>query len=1043
MDGQYVLYFLSLFLVGIISAGLGYYARTKYRLPGSRSVISAARKRAIASLSDGVLVLDEDNVVVDLNPVAENLIGQTASQLLGRPIEDIFSTYADLLARYQGVSEAHDEIEIGDGDGRRLFDLHISSLFDHRQKRRGYLITLRDVTSQKQSEEALDVSEERFRRLTFSSPDTIYIFNLATHQVEFINREEFLGYTMGELRAPGSIFGQVYMDDRERAAVFWQQLTACQTEEVQSVEYRLQHKAGHWEWIQNRAMILSRTPEGAPLEVLVLLTLITERKQMQAVLQEREAQFQKLVETTRVIPWVADAATLQFSYVGPQANSILGYAVETWYEPDFWLEHIYAEDRDRVIHSYQEVAQSQSDFEIEYRMASANGRVHWFRDMVTVEHGKNGPEMLRGFMIDITERKQAEEMLSQVTAVSLSAMVVVNRAGKIVFANKYIKVLFGYEPEELIGQSQECLIPERYHETHKQFHDRYFAQPVMVPLGRGRDLYGRRQDGSEFPAEIALSPMIKDDELLVLASIIDITERKQAEEKLSQQEEYLRILFEQTPIGIVTISMEGAITSANPRSLEIFGASVPKDLVGLNVFTFPRLAKTGISSMLAQSLSTGKMAEMESWYTTVWEKTVYVLARGVPHFNKQGQQIGLILLVEDLTQRIKAEEGMRQAQKLESLGLLAGGIAHDFNNLLVAMLGQTSLSLAKMSLENSARPHIEKAITAAEQAARLTQQLLAYSGRGQFQIVTLNLNALIEENLHLFAATIPKHIHLRTKLNESLPMIQADIAQLQQLVMNLLINAAEAIGDQTGAITIVSDTQDVDVTSQKYWLYTVTPLIPGPYVTLEVHDDGPGMAPEILEKVFDPFFTTKEKGHGLGLAAVLGIVKGHKGGLTVYSEVGRGTTFKLLFPASLADEIPPQAKSPARSRKAKGLVLVIDDEVHVREAVTDILGLENIEVLATSDGKSGLALYQKHRAKIDLVLLDLSMPGWSGEQTMRELRQANPEVRIILSSGYNETEATQQFTGKGLTGFLQKPYSARQLVEMVGLHLLAGGLPGE
>jgi len=212
----------------------------------------------------------------------------------------------------------------------------------------------------------------------------------------------------------------------------------------------------------------------------------------------------------------------------------------------------------------------------------------------------------------------------------------------------------------------------------------------------------------------------------------------------------------------------------------------------------------------------------------------------------------------------------------------------------------------------------------------------------------------------------------------------------------------------------------------------------GPYVTLEVHDDGPGIPPEILQSIFDPFFTTKEKGHGLGLAAVLGIIKAHKGGLTVYSEVGVGTTFKLLLPATMKEDDVTKSKSEAGTKIFKGSVLVIDDEEYVREAVTDILALENVEVLTAADGKSGLALYMAHQADISLVLLDLSMPGWSGERTMRELRKVNLKLPIILSSGYNEVEATRRFVGKEFTGFLQKPYTADRLLEVVQKYLSDG-----
>ena len=754
----------------------------------------------------------------------------------------------------------------------------------------------------------LHASEERFRHLTQNSPDTIYVFNLTNYQIEYINRDHFLGYSLEELQKPNSILDQVYPDDYPAVINFWHEVGQQETSETKAIDYRVQKTGGEWEWVHNRVTPLSFAPEGKPEQILVVLTVIT-------------------------------------------------------------------------------------------------------------------------------ERKQAEDLLQSVAAAAPNAMVVTDDEGNILYANAQVTTIFGYHFHELTRQTINIFIPERFHSNHFSLYTRYFENPTPRPMGHGRYLLGRHRDGQEIPVEIALNPITTQTGRRILVSMTDITERQRAELTIRQQAEYLRILLEQTPIGIITVNKDGHVTDANARSLQILDVETQTQAESLNVFTLPALVNTDIVSMFVRVLHTGQQEEKEIWYTSSQNKKNYLLVRAVPHVDGHGQRIGLIILAEDLTQRVQAEEGMRQMQKMESLGVLAGGIAHDFNNLLVAMLGQTSLALAKSRPESLSRPHIQKAVTAAERAAQLTQQLLAYSGRGQFQVAPLNLNSLIEENSHLFAATIPKHIHLRTSLSNSLPLIEADLAQMQQVIMNLIINAAEAIGDKSGTITIVTDVQHLEPNDHKYWHYTVTPMAPGPYVTLELHDDGSGITSQTLSRIFDPFFTTKPTGHGLGLAAVIGIVKGHRGGLTVYSEVGKGTTFKLLLPSSGTTSIPDKPDRAEESGILPGRVLVIDDEATVRDAVIDILGLAGVDVIAAADGETGLALYQTHMADIFLVVLDLSMPGWSGEQTLRELRQVNPEVRIILSSGYNEIEATQRFVGKALTGFLQKPYSAETLLSAVKQHL--------
>ena len=384
----------------------------------------------------------------------------------------------------------------------------------------------------------------------------------------------------------------------------------------------------------------------------------------------------------------------------------------------------------------------------------------------------------------------------------------------------------------------------------------------------------------------------------------------------------------------------------------------------------------------------------------------------------------------------RVEEALRQAQKLESLGLLAGGIAHDFNNLLVAILGQTSLALELLPAESPARTHVEKAVNAARSATDLTRQLLAYCGRGQFRVVPINLNTLIQDNLHLLKVALPQNVWLRSRLTEPLPFIDGDVGQLQQVVMNLIINAAEAIGANPGVVLVTSSTFYVTPTDDRLWQYTGAALAPGPYVTLAVQDNGSGMDAATMSRAFDLFFTTKLAGRGLGLTAVLGIVRGHKGGLRVDSEVGKGTTFTLFFPISAAQTTQPTRSETVRATGiTHGLVLVIDDEALVREAVTDILEAEGLMVLAAADGESGLAVYRARQRDIRLVLLDLSMPGLSGVDTFHALRQLNPAVSVILSSGYHQDEATHPFVGQGLTGFLQKPYDVEALVQAIRRHL--------
>ena len=388
----------------------------------------------------------------------------------------------------------------------------------------------------------------------------------------------------------------------------------------------------------------------------------------------------------------------------------------------------------------------------------------------------------------------------------------------------------------------------------------------------------------------------------------------------------------------------------------------------------------------------------------------------------------VLAIVHDLTERRREEETLRLAQKMESLGVLAGGVAHDFNNLLAVMLGHTALALTKLPADSRARDHVVKAMDAAERAAGLTRQMLAYSGRGHFQVRPTDLNELVRENVSLLAAAVPKQVSLASRTEEGLPAISADPSQVQQVVMNLILNASEAIGARPGTVTIGTRRREIGPDERDVTQPTGESLAPGLYVELTVSDDGQGMDEATRSRIFEPFFTTKMTGRGLGLAATQGIVRGHRGGLKVESQPGAGTTFTVLFLATLE----PQAAEPAApSGTATGLVLVVDDEEAVREVIVAVLEEAGIAWILCADGETAVRLFRERSEQISLVLLDLSMPGLSSEATFEELRRIRPRVPVLLSSGYAEAEATSQFVGRGLAGFLQKPYRPEVLLAAV------------
>ncbi len=477
-------------------------------------------------------------------------------------------------------------------------------------------------------------------------------------------------------------------------------------------------------------------------------------------------------------------------------------------------------------------------------------------------------------------------------------------------------------------------------------------------------------------------------------------------------------------VGAIVLTEEALIPSAMEELDAVFPGQPPWSDIGVILLTSkPERAQGAVHARL-QHAEKRSIIFVER---PVRLPTLASTVRSVLQSRKRQYEIR-----DYLEERARNEARLRETQKLESVGLLAGGIAHDFNNILTGVLGNASLALEDVSPDSPLALRLAEVVNATERAAQLTKQLLAYAGKGRFVIQRLDLSQQVRETSGLVQGSIPHAVQVRLELADGLPRIEADAAQIQQVIMNLVLNGAEAIPEgKTGTVLITTNVQDVD----DAYIQTTVPcsdIKQGRYVTLEVHDTGVGIAPDVISRIFDPFFTTKFAGRGLGLAAVQGIVQGHGGAMKVYSTPGQGTTFKLLFPASeTEDQRSFEKVSEQVALKGTGTVLVIDDEEMVRSTAQATLERFGYEVVVAENGLRGLDTFLRLADRVDVVLLDMTMPVMSGEETFRELRSIRPDVKVILSSGYNEVEAIRHFAGKGLAGFVQKPYTAVRLAEAV------------
>ena len=519
---------------------------------------------------------------------------------------------------------------------------------------------------------------------------------------------------------------------------------------------------------------------------------------------------------------------------------------------------------------------------------------------------------------------------------------------------------------------------------------------------------------------------------------IEVAERKCTEEALRQSEDRFRKLFVQAPMGIALVdSLSGEICEVNPMFARIAGRSM-EEMVQTDwlKITHPDDVQKDLDQMALMNAGEISGFQMEKRYLLPGGNPVWISMTIAPVEVREISQPRHLCIIEDITARKQAEKDKQlfdlqllQTQKLESLGVLAGGIAHDFNNILMAIIGNAGLALMTLPPESPIAENLHAIEVASSRAADLAKQMLAYSGKGRFVVQAIDLNRLLEEMLHILKVSISKKAVLCFNRSASVPTVEADATQMRQVIMNLVINASEAIGDRSGVIAVNTGCIECDREYLKnFWLDELIPE--GTYVYLEISDTGCGMDNETMTKLFDPFFTTKFTGRGLGMAAVLGIMRGHKGAIRVYSEPGRGTTFKLLIPASRksAEQIVPD--SGIDDWRGSGKVLFVDDEETVQATGGMMLRALGFTPIIANDGREALEIFQKE-PDIAFVILDLTMPRMDGEQCFKELRKLRGDTKVIMSSGYNEQEVTQRFLGKGLTSFIQKPYKLTDLKEAI------------
>jgi two-component system cell cycle sensor histidine kinase/response regulator CckA len=909
-------------------------------------------------------------------------------------------------------------------------------------------------------------AQDEYRRLVESVPAIFWRSDPATFQFHFVSREAeaLLGYPVAQwLAEPTFWYDHVHPEDRLWAAEFCaREIAAHRSHEF---EYRMIAADGRVVWLRDVVHVV--VEDGRPAELFGVMLDITERKRADAGLREREERFRALVEYSSDAIALLDARGTT-TYTSRTATRLLGYTpAELVGRSGFELLH--PEDAERGGHVFQEIlGQPGVPVRAEIRARHKDGT---YRHLETVAVNRLHEPAVGAIVVnyrDLTARKRAERIQQATYRISHAALTAEDLPA-------LLRALHDIVNELMPAQNFYVALvdPQRNRLTFPYFVDQYDREAPERPLGRGLteyvmrtgrpllatpDVYEdlvRRGEAQLIGAPsldwVGVPLQVRDRTIGVVAvqtysegirygeeekdiltfvstQIAMAIERKRAEDELREQRALLQSIVDHIPVMLAFVAADGRVTWGNREWSRVLGYTIEeardRDILA-ELYPDPADRARVLGSIGAPA------SQWHNFQTRPRDGRVLDTTwANVPLPDGASLAIGM-----DVTERRRAEaalrhaeEQLRQAQKMEAVGRLAGGVAHDFNNLLTAILGSTELLLSGLEPASPLRQDAAEIKKAAERAAGLTRQLLAYSRRQVLQPEVLDLNRVVADMDRMLRRLIGEDVELVTTLAPDLGAVRADRGQLEQVLVNLVLNARDAM-PRGGKLTLETTNTELD----PGYVEDHTGAKAGPHVLLAVTDTGAGMDPETAAHLFEPFFTTKEvgKGTGLGLATVYGIVKQSDGYIMVYSEPGHGTTFKIYLPrVAAAEPAPPPALRPTVTRGSE-TVLVVEDEEAVRSLSRRALEAGGYTVLAAADGADAVRLVERYGGPIHLVLTDVVMPGMSGRELADRLVQRRPGLRVLYMSGYPGDAIVHRGALDPGTAFLQKPFMPDDLTRKV------------
>ncbi|MGA2852864.1 MAG: PAS domain S-box protein [Verrucomicrobiota bacterium] len=978
---------------------------------------------------------------------ADQILGRTPDELVPMEIEAHGNAHPEILQLLRNGSKHHEEIlrtgkpvyveETHPAAGGAERHLHVvkSAVCDPAGKIVGTQGVQFDVTALKQAETALNYERDLWRTLLDNSPDHIYFKDT---QSRFIKASKAQARQFG-VKSPDEMVGKTdfdFFDEAHARPAFEDEQEIIRTgQPMIAKEEREVWKDGHVTWASSTKMPL-RDAAGKITGIMGISRDITERKQMEEKMALEQARFKLIFGSVPVgIAYSIEQPNGQYKYtriVNDAYLEICGLTREQDQVPGIYPRLTHPEDAARQQKLVNELVKDKvGKYAMEKRYVRPDGKIVWVAFTFQRRKLPDGNFEVLITVVDITERKRAEEVLRQSQEefkdLFENAPVgfhEINAGGRLVRINNTELKMLGYSAEELLGQLVWKISADE--ETSRRATLAKLDGEPPPPGGFERMF--RRKDGSAFPVLINDRVLKREDGAItgIRSTVQDITGRKRAEQQLTDEFNFNQRIISGASVGIIAYKSSGQCVLANEAAAQAINATVPR-LLAQNFRQIVSWRVSGMIQMAEEVLATKESRQGEAHFVSTFGREVWLLCH-FSHFVQNGES-HLLLIFNDLTEKKKLETQFLRAQRMESVGTLAGGIAHDLNNVLAPLLFAVQILKGKISDDEGQR--MLKILEAnVQRGANLVKQVLAF-GRGiQGERIMVQPKHIANEIKQIVQETFPKSVEFEFQCSPDLWLLTGDPTQIEQVLLNLCVNARDAM-PRGGKLSLQVENKMLDETR----VGANSEAKPGPYVVISVTDTGAGMTKEIQDRIFEPFFTTKElgKGTGLGLSTSLAIVKSHEGFITCYSEQGKGSTFKVHLPASPGTAAAGQTAG-GKSGLPCGhneLILVVDDEEPIRNIAQKLLERYGYRVLLAVNGAEAVKLYAARHDEIAVVLTDMAMPVMGGSAAIAALQSINPKVRIIGSSGFEMKDDPAGGDNTRPRHFIPKPYSAETVLNML------------